>query len=1045
MKYLFAFLLSFASFCVHSQSKMKDFSKNNYWENPTIIEENKEKPRAFFTLFDTESQLLNDDARFVSTQKSLNGDWKFDYTDKVAYRPTDFYKETYDDKTWNNIIVPSNWELQGFGVPIYTNVIYPFPKNPPFVGENNPVGTYRKEFTIPGNWTEKEIFLHFGSITGHATFYLNGQKVGMSKVSKSPVEFNITKYLKKGINTLAVQVIRWHDGSYLEDQDFWRLSGIERDVTLLAVPRSTIWDYFLQAGLDKTYTDGTFNLTVDVRNFDITSRKKTTVNIALLDERGQLVFEDSKAVPLTGKETDQVTFSKTVVNPKKWSAEFPHLYDCIISLSDDDGKVTNLTGQKIGFRTVEIKDAQLLINGVSTYVHGVNRHEHDDVNGHVPNKELTILDIQLMKQHNINSLRMSHYPNDPMIYKLCDRYGLYVVDEANIEAHGMGAELQDVIDESTHTAYQPEWAVAHVDRTKRMFERDKNFTSVIIWSLGNECGNGPVFKENYTWLKNRDKSRLVQSEQAGQQANTDIVCPMYPTMEYLKNYAADNTKTRPFIMCEYSHAMGNSSGNFQEYWDVVMSSPHVQGGFIWDWVDQGLRTKTSDGRTYWAYGGDLGSQDLWNDENFCANGLVTSDRRLNPAIKEVKKVYQSILFTAVDLSKGEIKIQNIYDFTNLDDFDFSWQLLKDGEPHAKGDFRVELAPHATKMVQLSLPKISSDAEYVLNVTALTKNATELVPAGFEMAVEQFQLNEGQWFENLAEENAKLEITKDNNSVNFQSGEVSGTFDLQTGKFTKYQLGSQPNAIGQFPEPYFWRAPNDNDFGNNMPVALGIWRNAHADKKIKEVTVSQQSAEGQKMTVLYELIGLSIPYQIDYLIKNDGAVQITSSIDMGEKQLPELPRFGMRMELNPTVRNLTYYGRGPYENYQDRNTASFLGKYSNRIEKDHNWTYIRPQETGYRTDTRWITLKDDNGSGIQITGLQPISFSALPFKTEDIDPGITKKQQHPTDVKQREQVFLHIDLKQRGLGGDTSWGMLPHDEYRLLDKKYTYSYQIKLVK
>ncbi|MCP9767800.1 DUF4981 domain-containing protein [Lacihabitans sp. LS3-19] len=1040
--FLFSFLLGQIAF---SQG-IKDYSKNNYWENPLLIEQNKEKPRSIFYFHNSEDGVIADEYSKSPYYKSLNGKWNFLFTEKVANKPEGFFKEGLDISSWKTIDVPSNWELKGFGIPIYTNVIYPFPKNPPFVGEDNPVGTYRRTFTIPENWTGKEIILHFGSITGCATVFLNGQKVGLSKVSKSPAEFNITKFLKKGINTLAVQVIRWHDGSYLEDQDFWRLSGIERDVYMIAMERTSIWDFFIKADLDDSYTKGLFSCEVDIRKFPNSLNKGGNLEVILKDANGKNVYSQAQKFTFNQNEIQKIQFKTELGDPIKWNAENPYLYDCIIKLTDEKGKLLSLTGSKIGFRRVEIKNAQLLINGVATLVHGVNRHEHDDENGHVPNRDLMIKDLKLMKQFNINAIRMSHYPNDPYFYKLCDKYGFYVVDEANIEAHGMGAELQSVIDKTTHTAYQPEWAPAHIDRTQRMFERDKNFTSIIIWSLGNECGNGPVFKENYAWLKSRD-NRPVQSEQAGQEANTDIVCPMYPTMEYMKQYAADKTQSRPYIMCEYSHAMGNSNGNFQEYWDVIMSSPQMQGGFIWDWVDQGLKTKTSDGRVFWAYGGDLGSQNLQNDDNFCANGLVSSDRRLHPGIFEVKKVYQNILFKSKDISLGMLTVQNLFDFTDLENYDFKWEILKNGTKTFEGKFNLKLSPHELKEIMLEIPNIDSNGEdeYFLNVFAYSKKGNEMVPAGHEVAKEQFQLSSKQYFDSMKKNiPGNLEIVKEGKILKFKSGNISGEFDTDKAVFTQYTLLNSSNVMNQMPEPYFWRAPNDNDFGNDMPLKLGIWRNAHIDKKLKNVEIGQKNNEGLKITIQYELLGLMVPYRIEYTIQNDGSIKVNSTISMDKLDLPEMPRFGMRIELSPEYRNLTYYGRGPLENYQDRFTSAFVGKYSEFINSEYDWTYIRPQETGYHTDTRWLQILDKTMHGLSIEGKQGLSFSALPFKTEDIDPGLTKKQQHPTDVKHRNEVFLHVDLMQRGLGGDNSWYALPHNQYRLLDKTYSYTYVIRLI-
>ena len=597
----------------------------NDWENPRLYEENKEAPHATFMLFNNSRDVVADDYNRSPYFHSLNGTWKFTYADKCSDRPLDFYRENRSAKSWADIPVPSNWELKGFGIPVYTNITYPFPRNPPYVGENNPVGTYRKEFVVPAGWSGKEVMLHFGSISGCAFIYLNGKKLGITKAAKTPAEFTITPLLHKGINTLAVQVFRWHDGSYLEDQDFWRLSGIERDVYLYALPTQSIWDFFLQPDLDSSYTNGRFSATVTLRRFHKQPAGKAVLSLTLLDKTGKSIFNSRQQLEATGDSLQTVSFSGTIPQVLKWSEETPSLYDCIISLNNGKEEETVYAGAKIGFRKVEIKNARLLVNGMPVYIRGVNRHEHDDVNGHVPLKETMLKDIRLMKQFNINAVRCSHYPNDPQWYKLCDQYGIYLVDEANIESHGMGAEFQAWFDRSKHVAYLPEWAPAHTDREKRMVERDKNHPSVIIWSLGNECGNGPVFHDAYRWIKARDASRPVQFEQAGEDWNTDIVCPMYPSIGHMRKYGNDIGKKRPYIMCEYAHAMGNSNGNFREYWDIINASANMQGGFIWDWVDQGLKTKDANGKTFWAYGGDLGGFYQQNDEN--GVGLKKWERR----------------------------------------------------------------------------------------------------------------------------------------------------------------------------------------------------------------------------------------------------------------------------------------------------------------------------------------------------------------------------------------------------------------------------------
>jgi beta-galactosidase len=1016
---------------------------NNDWENPSFFELNKEKPHASFMLFNNEKDVITDDYSRSPYFQSLNGAWKFVYVDKHADRIKDFYRADLNTAKWNTITVPSNWEIEGFGIPIYTNITYPHPKNPPFIGDDNPVGTYRKEFVVPAGWTGKEVLLHFGSISGCAFVYVNGRKVGMSKAAKTPAEFNITPYLGSGKNLLAVQVFRWHDGSYLEDQDYWRLSGIERDVYLYALPKLSVWDFFLRADLDDQYKNGLFNATVTLRQFRNNQLKSGQLSVAVLDKWGKKVFSKDQAFNITDS-MSTVTLSGTIGNVMKWSAESPELYNCIITLKNAQGAAMAYTGAKIGFRKVEIKNAQLLINGVAVSVRGVNRHEHDDVKGHVPLRETMLKDVRLMKEFNVNAVRCSHYPNDPVWLKLCDQYGLYVVDEANIETHGMGAEFQSSFDRSKHPAYLPEWAPAHIDREIRMVERDKNHPSVIIWSMGNECGNGPVFHDAYKWIKERDPSRPVQFEQAGQDWNTDIVCPMYPRIRDMKRYADDTSKKRPYIMCEYSHAMGNSNGNFREYWDIMASAKHMQGGFIWDWVDQGLKTKDGNGKTFWAYGGDLGGFYRQNDENGVADGLLSSDRTPDPGAYEVKKVYQYISFTAIDLSSGKVRIQNQFDFTNLDQYNFRLELFRNGEKVKQEFFLVDLAPHSEKEVALNIPLMKSveGTEYFIVITAITKQPMGLISSGYEIASEQFKWS-GDYFAKSSATAGTLQVTKDSGRLSFKSGAVSGEFDLRQGFIRNYR-SSNGAQLNRFPEPYFWRAPTDNDFGNNMPGNLGVWRAAHQGRRVTKITAGEQTDKGISVKVEYELTAIVVPYTIEYFIQNDGSIRVTASIDMSGRNLPELPRFGMRMQLPGQFDSLQYYGRGPWENYSDRRESAFIGLYRDNIENQYYNGYIRPQESGYKTDVRWLSLTSDEGRGLYIEGLQPICFSAINHSTEDLDPGLTKKQQHPTDLRPSNNVYLNIDLNQRGVGGDDSWGALPHEKYRLLDKKYSYSYIIRLI-
>jgi len=1031
-KILFSLALIFFSFLSFAQNNI------NEWENPRIIDRNKEAPRSSFVIFNDEQNALKDDPYNSSLYKSLNGTWKFQIVKNPEHRPLDFYKTDLNTEDWKEIEVPSNWEILGYDIPIYTAETYPFPKNPPFIdGDYNPVGSYRRTFTVPENWNDKQVFLNFGSISGYARIFLNGNEVGMTKASKTVAEFDVTKFLIKGENLLAVQVFRWHDGSYLEDQDFWRLSGIERDVCLKAMSKKTIWDYFVNASLDDSYTNGIFSIDIDLKSFEKKYTKKQLAKITLIDEYGSEVYSEEQEIKPS---TTNVSFSSIIKNVSKWSAENPNLYRFVLKLSNKNE--TQIVSEKIGFRKVEIKESQLMVNGQPLMVNGVNLHEHHGTKGHVPDRETMLQDIKLMKQNNINAIRMSHYPHDPFLYKLCDELGMYVVDEANIESHGMGS-LPGRFNKSVHPAYLPEWAPAHMDRMKRMLEQNKNHTSIIIWSMGNECGNGDVFYEGYKWLKERDKTRFVQFEQAGESTDTDIVDPMYPSIEYMKEYANNPNKTRPFIMCEYSHAMGNSNGNFQEYFDIMSMSKKMQGGFIWDWVDQGIKAETPEGEMFWAYGGDLGGENLVHDQNFCANGLVSTDRKEHPALYEVKKVYQDISFK---LNEGNmLMVSNHFNFTNLDNYNFKWFLKADGNIVKEGVFQCSTKPNDQQKIHLDLPNLYSDQEYFLEVYVYTKTATKTIPANHEIAREQFKIGNGTFFIIKDVSDSKLTVDKNEKTLKFSTDYVLGEFDLTTGKLDKYVSRDFSNSIMNLPEPYFWRAPTDNDYGNNMAEKLGIWKDAHKNLKLKKVILGEMTEDGILITSEFIIDKLNVPYVLEYFIQNDASIKITASIDLSEYELPELPRFGMRMILDGTYNNLSYYGRGPWENYSDRNMSSFVGIYNDKVENQYIWEYIRPQEAGYKTDVRWLTLTDKKNQGIKIVGTQPICFSSLNMSTESLDGGLKKAQTHTTDISvEKDKVYLHIDLNQRGVGGDNSWGALPHKQYRLENKKYKFSYIISFI-
>jgi beta-galactosidase len=998
------------------------------WENPSIVEIGKEPPRSFFIPYANTTEVNS------SLVQSLNGQWKFHYTDKPADRPVDFYTPAFNDAAWKNISFPSNWELQGFGIPIYTNITYPFPKNPPFIDHSyNPVGSYRKTFTVSDKWKNYQILLHFGSVSGCMYVWVNGKQVGMSKVSKSPAEFNITSYLQPGENTLAVQVFRWHDGSYLEDQDFWRISGIERDVLLIARPAAHLQDYHLTASLDNSYNNGILSIETSVNS---KATELSNVQFRLYNAEGKKILD------IRSKNKNVNTIA-VVKNVQAWSAEKPYLYPYELVIFSQDGKISEVIKGKTGFRKVEIVNGSLLLNGKRILVKGVNRHEHDERLGHVPIRELMIKDIQLMKQFNINTVRTSHYPNDPLWYELCNEYGLYVIDEANIESHGMGAIGQGWFDTGRHVAYLTEWEASHWDRIKRMYERDKNVTSVIVWSMGNECGNGKVFKDIYKWLRQTDPSRPVMFEQAGEDDNTDIVAPMYPSIDNMKKYGLDISKKRPYIMCEYSHAMGNSNGNFKDYWDIIRESKNMQGGCVWDWVDQGILTKDETGRTYWGYGGDFGSHLFTNDENFCANGLVNASREPHPGLYEVKKVYQNILFQAVDISKGQFAAINESSFTNLEEFRYKAVLHKNGKLVNEYAFSLNAKPGERQIFSIPFGTLTATQgeEHTLQVYAFQVHESKAIPANHIVASEQFVISNN-YFSTPVAMAAKLSIEQKENDILFASGNIKGSFNIQTGNWN-YYIYNGKWIFNQMPQPYFWRAPTDNDFGNNMPNSLGVWRTAHSNTKLIKAELIHQSNDSIVLRVHYKLTDIQSTYTIQYNVDGNGDVTIHSSIQIAN-HLPELPRFGMRIILVAGFNDLAYYGRGPYENYSDRNTASFIQIYNSTVSEQFT-QYIRPQENGYKTDTRWIELRNSEVV-VRIDAIgQPICFSALHNLTEDFDPGATKKQQHINDIVPRKLTILQVDYAQRGVGGDNSWGALPHNSFRLTKKEYKYSYKISLRK
>ena len=1016
------------------------------WEDPAVFQINREDAHAHFIPFESAEKARTEDKWNSSMLQSLNGMWKFHLAHNPSERPFWFFKNDYDTRKWDEIKVPANWELEGYDYPIYTNVKYPHAKTPPKIQDDyNPVGSYKRTFEIPENWNGKEIILHFGAVSSAMKVWVNEQFVGYSEDSKTPAEFNITKYLNEGENSLAAEIYRWSDASYLEDQDFWRMSGITRDVYLVARNQQQIQDFKVTSGLDERYINGIFSLGIDVMNLGEKAGSGTIE--ATLYEDGNPVAEFSKGLN-TGKQN--VQFAAEIANINKWSAEIPNLYELIITLKNEDG-ILEVIRQDVGFRTVEIKNANLLVNGEYVYLKGADLHEHNDVTGHVQDKETMLLDIKTMKEHNLNAVRTSHYPEPALWYELCNKYGLYLVDEANIESHGMGYGEESL-------AKNPDWKEAHLFRTQNMYERDKNQPSVIVWSLGNEAGNGENFIATYNYLKQVDQTRPVQYEQAHTGENTDIFAPMYMRIEGMEKYAKSNPE-KPLIQCEYAHAMGNSVGNLQDYWDVIEKYDVLQGGFIWDWVDQGLLTTNEEGEEYWAYGGDFGPDTVPSDGNFCLNGLVNPDREPKPQLLEVKKVYQYIGFEPVNLKSGVISIQNKYAFLNLSNFNFSWEITGDGAAVASGKLNdINLEPGESQNVSLNYTvNPEPGIEYFLNIKANLKNNWSLLDAGTELAAEQFELPFSVPVKKFNTKGlADLNVQENGDLITVSNDKFAVTFNKKEGVMSGYKMNGT-EYIEKGPVPNFWRAPIDNDFGNNLHKRSRIWRKAGQNRKVTNIEISEKGNNIVEVSMDFDLVNDEneniADYNSIYTIYGSGDVVVNNHFKMTKDDLPEIVRMGMNLVMPRKYDQMTWLGRGPQESYWDRKTGAFVGLYSGNIA-DQQWEYLRPQENGNKTDVRWLAITDGEGNGLFFEGMPLLSVSAHHNIMEDFESkertdgrqieGVPVENRHTTDVKPRDLTSVNIDYKQMGVGGDNSWGARTHDEYRLTDKEYSYSFRIRAI-
>lgn len=1016
--------------CCLAMCSLATMAQHDEWKNPEINAVNRAPMHTNYFAYSSSEEAAKADKENSSNFMTLNGIWKFNWVKNADARPTDFYRTDYNDKGWGQMKVPGVWEMNGYGDPIYVNVGYAwrsqYKNNPPYVPiENNHVGSYRKEIIIPAEWSGKEIFAHFGSVTSNMYLWVNGKYVGYSEDSKLEAEFNLTKYLKPGKNLIAFQVFRWCDGTYLEDQDFFRYSGVGRNCYLYSRNKKYIQDIRVTPDLDSNYTNGTLNVALNLNG-------SGTVELNLTDPAGKSVA----TAQVNGNGQKSVVMD--VNNPEKWTAETPNLYTLTATLKNGSNTL-EVIPVKVGFRKIELKGGQILVNGQPVLFKGADRHEMDPDGGYVVSRERMLQDILRMKQLNINAVRTCHYPDDNLWYDLCDQYGIYVVAEANIESHGMGYGKETL-------AKNPSYKKAHMERNQRNVQRGYNHPSIIFWSLGNEAGYGPNFEQCYTWIKNEDKTRAVQYEQAGTNEFTDIFCPMYYDYDACKKYSEGNID-KPLIQCEYAHAMGNSQGGFKEYWDLIRKYPKYQGGFIWDFVDQSNHWKNKDGIDIYGYGGDFNKYDA-SDNNFNDNGLISPDRRPNPHAHEVGYFYQSIWTTPGDLSKGEIKVYNENFFRDLSAYYMEWQLLVNGEVMQTGvvqDLNVAPQQTATLKLNLNTEKICPCKELLLNVTYKLKAAETLMPAGSTVAYDQLTIRPytAKALELRNQKASNLDIVvpvikdNDHNYLIVEGENFIIEFNKHNGYLSRYEAdGMQLLNPGAQLTPNFWRAPTDNDYGAGLQHRYAVWKNPGL-----KLTSLKQSIENEQAIVQaeYEMKAVKGKLFLTYVINNEGAVKVTQKMEAGkEEKVSDMFRFGMQMQMPENFNEVEYYGRGPVENYADRNHSTLIGKYRQTVAEQF-YPYIRPQETGTKTDLRWWRVLNISGNGLQFVGDAPFSASALNYSIESLDDGVQKDQRHSPEVAKAPFTNLCIDKVQMGLGCVNSWGTLPLEKYRVPYQDYEFSF------
>ena len=1075
-----------------------------YWQDIQVVAVNKEKPRSSFMSYaDRETALTS---RFEKSPyySLLNGTWKFFFVDSYKDLPQNITDPSVNTSSWDDITVPGNWEVQGHGVAIYTNHGYEFkPRNPqpPLLPEANPVGVYRRDIEIPANWDNRDIYLHIGGAKSGLYVYLNGKEVGYSEDSKNPAEFLINKYLQPGKNVLTLKIFRWSTGSYLECQDFWRMSGIERDVFLWSQPKASIQDFRVVSTLDDTYTNGIFKLAVDLKNHT-QETKNLNVGYELLDAKGNLVASEANDIWVSPASPQTASFEYDLKNVAPWSAEHPNLYKLLMTIKEE-GKVIEVVPFNVGFRRFEMKQIDqvaedgkpytvLLFNGQPVKFKGVNIHEHNPETGHYVTEELMRKDFELMKQNNINAVRLCHYPQDRKFYELCDEYGLYVYDEANIESHGMYYSLK----KGGTLGNNPEWLIPHMDRTMNMYERNKNYPSVTFWSLGNEAGNGYNFYQTYLYLKDKEingMNRPVNYERALWEWNTDMYVPQYPSAEWLEEIGRKGSD-RPVAPSEYSHAMGNSSGNLWDQWKAIYKYPNLQGGFIWDWVDQGILEKDKNGREYYTYGGDYGVN-APSDGNFLCNGIVNPDRTPHPAMAEVKYAHQNIGFEAIDLPNGLFRVTNRFYFTNLKKYMIHYSVTANNKVVRSGKVSLDIAPQASNEFTVPVGNLKPQAgtEYFVNFNVTTVEKEPLIPIGHEIVCDQFRLPIESPKKAFKTSGPKLTVSTNGDNLSASSSKVNFIFNKKTGIVTSYKVdGTEYFSEGFGIQPNFWRAPTDNDYGNGMPKRLQVWKESSKNFNVTDATATMDG-NNAVVNVNYLLPAGNL-YIVNYTIYPSGAINVaarftSTDMDAAQTEVSEatrtatftpgrdaarkeasklnVPRIGVRFRLPASMNQVVYFGRGPAENYWDRNAGSMIGLYKSTAEELY-FPYVRPQENGHHTDTRWVSISTGK-KGLLIQADNTIGFNALRNSIEDFDDeeatglprqwsnftpeqvanhdeaaakNVLRRQHHINDITPRNFVEVCVDLKQQGVAGYDSWGSRPEPAYTLpANREYNWGFTL----